>query len=305
MNLRMAIRACPVEGKTGACQLRGRGVPDGGVTLLTEPGRTDFEQLGIAGAMRVMAVIAVLHDRRMLPEEGTAPLRVALVTRLIDGGGDEKFWIRASVRVVAVGAGNLALPHRHVRRTLELRPAHRMAFEANLHLRVLGEQPVVGQRLLKTCRQRCLGLLVDLVAGGATHTPGLVFASSPEQPLAFFVALQTAETLLFHRQRNVLAETDDELRALWTLICRTGCARGVASVLRRYVFARRSVARFTTSGFKFVARGLEEYFGHLRYREFSGILFMALLAGITAGIWRCVRRLLSRLREQRDRPTGQ
>jgi hypothetical protein len=32
---------------------------------------------------------------------------------------------------------------------------------------------------------------------------------------------------------------------------------------------------------------------------------MALFAGITAGIWRCVRRLLSRLREQRDRSTGQ
>ena len=146
---------------------------------------------------------------------------------------------------------------------------------------------------------------MDLVARGATHTARLVLAPSPEQPLAFFVALQTAEALLFHRQRNVLAETDDELRALWTLICRTGCACGVASVLRRYVFARRPVARLTPSGFKFAARGFEEYFGHLRCREFSVTLFMAFLAGITAGVRGCVRRLLRWLRERRDRPTGQ
>src|ERR1019366_7149213 len=109
MDLRMAVGARPVEGKTGACQLRGRGVPDGGVTLLAEPGHTDFEQLGIAGAMRVMAVITILHGRGMLPEEGTAPLRVALVARLINGGCDEEFRIRTSVRVVAVRTCNLAL----------------------------------------------------------------------------------------------------------------------------------------------------------------------------------------------------
>ena len=152
MDQRVAVRAGPVENITAGCWFRGCIVSAYGVTALTQPRRADFQQLRIAGAVRIMAVHAVLDHRRMLPKEGAAPFRVALVTRLIDGGGDEKFWIRASVRVVAVGAGNLALPHRHMGRTLELRPAHGMALEANLHLRVFGKQPVVGQRLLKTSR---------------------------------------------------------------------------------------------------------------------------------------------------------
>jgi hypothetical protein len=305
MDQRVAVGAGPVEYVTAGCWFRGCIVSAYGMTALTQPRRADFQQLRIAGAVRIMAVHAVLHDWRMLPDERAAPFRVAFITGLIHGGRDEKFWIRASVRVVAVGAGNLPLPHRHMRRPLELRPAHGMALEANLHLRIFGEQPIVGQRLLKTCRcQRFLGLLVDLVARRAAHAPRLVLAPAPKQPLTFFVALQTPGALLPDRQRNILAETDDELRALWTLICRAGRACGVPGVLRRDMLARRPVASLATSGFKFIARGFEEYFRHLRQREFSVSLFMALLASITPGVRGRVRGLLGRLREQSARPTA-
>jgi hypothetical protein len=51
--------------------------------------------------MRVMAIEAVLHDRSVLPKEGAATIRMALVARLIDGGCDEKFGVRSSMGIVA------------------------------------------------------------------------------------------------------------------------------------------------------------------------------------------------------------
>ena len=76
-------------------------MPGGSVTFLAQPGRADFQQLGADRAMRVMAIEAVLHDRSVLPKEGAATIRMALVARLIDGGCDEKFGVRSSMGIVA------------------------------------------------------------------------------------------------------------------------------------------------------------------------------------------------------------
>jgi hypothetical protein len=147
MDLGMTVGASPVENVASRCQLRSSGVPRGRVTLLAQPGGADLQQLGAHRAVRVMAIEAVLHDRRVLPKEGAAALRVALVAGLIDGGCDEKFWVGSSVRVVAVRAGDHSLSKRHVGGALEFGPAHRMTPETDLHFRALGKRQVIGERL--------------------------------------------------------------------------------------------------------------------------------------------------------------
>lgn len=54
------------------------------MTLRADPGICDLEKPVIDRTMRLMAVGAVLHDRRMLPEEGSAPFRMAHITGFID-----------------------------------------------------------------------------------------------------------------------------------------------------------------------------------------------------------------------------
>lgn len=93
------------------------------------------------------------------------------------------------MRVVAIGAGNLPFPERHVSRTLHLSAAQLMALEANLHLRLLDELTIPSQRLIKTEGGNVR--LHDLVTRDTGQAPGLVCTSLPEQPVAFFMALQT------------------------------------------------------------------------------------------------------------------
>ena len=63
----------------------------------------------MVGPVRGMAVAAVLLDRGMFPQDGTAKLRMALVTGIVDrilhehGGG------LTPVRIMAARAGHLAL----------------------------------------------------------------------------------------------------------------------------------------------------------------------------------------------------
>ena len=66
-----------------------------------------------------MAVAAVLQDRRMLPEEWPAPLRMAHVTGLINACLLELGRVGGAVGIVAVRAGELPFSQRHVRTALE------------------------------------------------------------------------------------------------------------------------------------------------------------------------------------------
>lgn len=54
------------------------------MTALAQPEGIGLEQFVMVGAVRGMAVAAILLDRRMLPQDGTAKLRMALVTGIVN-----------------------------------------------------------------------------------------------------------------------------------------------------------------------------------------------------------------------------
>ena len=108
-----------------------------------------LQQLRITAAVRVVAVRAVLHDRRMLPKEGSSTFRVATEAILINRGLDQLRGIRASVWIMAAGAGDFAFPIGHMRGALKLRAAHLVALQAQFGL-AHGYAAVVCQRLVVT-----------------------------------------------------------------------------------------------------------------------------------------------------------
>ena len=67
-----------------------------------------------------MTVGAILYSRGMFPEKRAAPFRMAQVTGLINARLFELGRIRGPVRVVTVGAGQLAFFKRHMGRAHQL-----------------------------------------------------------------------------------------------------------------------------------------------------------------------------------------
>jgi len=229
MDERMAVGARPVKDKTGSRQLRRRVVPDRSVTFLAQPRRASLEQVGIGGPMCVVAVEAVLHDRGVLPQEGAALLRVALVTGPVDRGFHQQFWIRTSMRVVTIRAGDFALSHRHMRRALKLRPPHGMALEADFHLRAFDQEPVAGERLLEPgCCLGRSGLRVGVVTGHAGQPARFVSAPPPKQPLAMLVA---AETGAFQHFRRHAGEAANQTAVSRLYMLEAGAMAGFAPLL--------------------------------------------------------------------------
>ena len=84
MDLRMAVGATAVECESRGSQLRRGRMLCRDVALLAEPGHAGLQQLRASGTMRIMAVGAIFHHRRMLPQERAAPFCVTLVAGLVD-----------------------------------------------------------------------------------------------------------------------------------------------------------------------------------------------------------------------------
>ena len=150
------------------------------VALLAQPGLPRLQQLVLGRAMSLVAVEAVLHDRRVFPEEGAAPLRVALVAVLVDGGLDELLGIGRAMRIMATATGHLAFAEGHVRRALQLRAAHLVTLETHLGPRGLHKLPIFSEGLLEAHRFRCGLPLHYLVTGHAGQPAGLMRAATPE-----------------------------------------------------------------------------------------------------------------------------
>ena len=97
------------------------------VARVTHARHACLQQLRVAGAMRFMAVCAVFHHRRVFPQEGAAPLRVAAQAVLVGRALNKLLRIRCAMRIMAARAGHLSFAVGHVRRALQLGAPHLVA----------------------------------------------------------------------------------------------------------------------------------------------------------------------------------
>ena len=137
VDVGMAVGAAAVEVLDGTKRLRLGRMPAAVVAGIADARHARLEQLRIAGAVRFMAVRAVLHYRWVLPHKRTAAFGVAAETVFVGGALDELLGIGSAVGIVTTGAGDLAFAVRHVRRALQLSTAHLVALQAQLWLRFL------------------------------------------------------------------------------------------------------------------------------------------------------------------------
>ena len=105
MDLTVAVGAASVEEEDRGGAPRGAGMARVDVTLRAESRIGNFEQPVVHRTVGLVAAGAVLNRRRMLPEKGPAPLRVAGIAVLVDACLLELGRIRTAVRIVAVGTG--------------------------------------------------------------------------------------------------------------------------------------------------------------------------------------------------------
>jgi len=147
------------------------------VALLTEEWLPLGKESRIAASVRLVADRAILRNRRVFPEIGTALLGVAGEAGVVEGAADECVIGDGAVRVVAVAAGHAILAHRVRIRQEALCPLPRMAAHAGFRLCRLGQHGVVRR--------------VNLVTTHTRHAFALVRAAWP--PVMYVVAV-TAET---------------------------------------------------------------------------------------------------------------
>ena len=288
----MTVGAAPVEIAYGIERLRGAGMTAGHVAGIANPRHAHSQQLRIVAAMRLVAVGAVLHDRRMLPEEGTAPLGVAAETVLGGRGLQQLLWIGTSVRVMATGAGHLAFAIGHVRRALQLGAAHLMALQAEFRLGFL--RPLVfgeGCRVTSLRRQRRVNLLFHLMTLHAGNSARFVGAAFPEQAISIAVAGQAGGILFFDGVGGILAEAD---------------GNSVFAAAAFYVRLARSMASFAALRLQ-RGSGMGHDFAHDRVLEAILLVLVTGDAHVRAGVltarlgWLGRGRVLSGRGTSRDR----
>src|SRR5215469_9070304 len=120
------------------------------VASLAEPGRRESQHGRPGRAVGIVAVEAVLENRRMVPEEGTALVGVTGVAGVVDRVLAKQRLGHSAVGIVAGRAGHLrvtigdrALAYRHVAVALRLCLLDEMALTAGREL-IWPRQEVVG-----------------------------------------------------------------------------------------------------------------------------------------------------------------
>src|ERR1700722_2672120 len=187
------------------------------VALVAQARPRHFQHRLVDRAVRVVAVEAVLAHRRVLEQERTALLGVALVAGVVDRGLAQQALGGAAVRVVAIGADDLAFAHRHVRRAIHLRAPVLVALEAGIGL----------ERGLEIELHRHLAH--DRVTIGAGKAARLVRPAAPVGAVASLVAGEADGVVLGRRAREIiLAERDDAADAASAARLRVRRARTVA-----------------------------------------------------------------------------
>ena len=139
-----------------------------------------------------VTVGAVFRYRVVFPQEGSAPIGVAGVARLIYAVLDHQLWAVRPVRVVAIGTSHLSREDRVRRDLMNLGALSLMTGEAHFGLSAGREDTII------------LGM--NLVTGSAGHVAALVFATQPIGALAVLVAPDTGIGLYRGRCCRSMAE---------------------------------------------------------------------------------------------------
>ena len=238
MDLAMTVGAAPVEEKPGIAIPRGAGMSRVHVTLGAQPWVGDFEQPVVYRAVRLMAIGAIFYDRRVLPKKRPASLTVAQVTGFINAWLYELRRIRSSVGVVAVCAGHLSFPERHVRGAHKLAFSLEVALTANFNLRSLVEKGSLVTNLHQL--EAVTGFLHDGVAVDASESTTRMRACLPVSLDSFLMALEAGFVLHLDRRRGIFAECDEPAYTF--------------SSTFSHVIAARPMAGFAGPCFGFIAR---------------------------------------------------
>jgi hypothetical protein len=186
----MAVCATAIEVADRIKQGWTRWVPARVVTGIAHARHSHLKQLRVAGAVRFMAVNAVLHHWRVLPQERATPFGMASQAILVHRGLPKLAGIRRAMRIVATGASHFAFPVRHMGGPLQLCSAHLVAPKTKFRLRFpetfVFRKGCVEARLMG---QWSMKFLMRLVAIHASHGPRFVRAPSPEKLVSAGVAL--------------------------------------------------------------------------------------------------------------------
>lgn len=165
------------------------------VATLAQHRRAHAQHAWLRRAMWVMAVVAVLGNRRVFPKIGTAYLGMAVVAGCIDGAAGQQSFRRVAMRAVTAGACHLALPYRvgiglHSLGTLLL-----VAVEADFGLR--------------RCRKDRVSLDMHRMTIGTGDRVVVMRAAVPGEARVCLVAFRAISILVRDRRRRVKTESDD------------------------------------------------------------------------------------------------
>ena len=197
VDLAVAVGAATVEDEARLRRMRLRGVEGFVVALLAKPGLRDLQQLLVVRSVRVVAVQAAFHHGSVLPEERATLFRMTGVANLVHRVALQELGSGRTVRVVAIRAGQLSFPDRHVGGAHALGPTLRMALAAGGDLGRLGELTLIRD------------LFHELVAVDTAQVPGIVRTTLPVHAGRLLMALKAYGVLLPHWLRGRLSEADD------------------------------------------------------------------------------------------------
>ena len=113
------------------------------VALLAQERLPLHEKSRIAAPVRLVAGRTVLRDWRVLPQEGTALLRMAGKASIVERTTDEREVGHRTMRIVAVAARHALLPHRVCKGEETLRLLPRVTCLAGFRLRRLDQHGIV------------------------------------------------------------------------------------------------------------------------------------------------------------------
>ena len=138
MNIEMTVDTGAVERPSVGHGIGLRVVAATFMACLAQARRSDLQQWRVIGAVRRVAVQTVLDNRRMLPQEWAALVRMAGCAEHIHGHGCDHLFRCRPVRIMATRAENLSAfslrRQWHVGRSLELHRFHLVALAAEVVL---------------------------------------------------------------------------------------------------------------------------------------------------------------------------